>query len=436
MKIQAGWGRVITAKAPMMRPEFIADLQPIVQYAKQSILAYGCGRSYGDVALTAGGTSVLTTRLNRFISFDTNTLELVCEAGVTLRDIQTTFLPRKIGLITSPGTAWVTVGGAIANDVHGKNHESKGSFGQHVVWFELLLASGKIIRCSRTENQSVFFATIGGLGLTGIITIACLQLQKQTIAVLTHHEMIPDLTTMLLRLQAVRETSTYSAAWLDMISSAKKSGRGILSTAEPDSVVLELQPLRSRQLPNFYSHFLNNVSMRCFNHLYYHHAAHRKKSFTQSLPEFLYPLDALENWNHLYGKKGFYQFQCVIPDNAANAGITEIVNVVRASSHLPYLAVLKTLGDESGGLLSFPIRGFTLALDFPNQKNILSLLNQLETITVAHQGRTYLAKDASLSADNFALMYPKLKEFREILNKIDPEHRWESLLSKRLQIRN
>ena len=217
--------------------------------------------------------------------------------------------------------------------------------------------------------------------------------------------------------------------------SSKNYGRGILSTAEPDSAAIQLPSLKTHQLPRFFSIFLNKISMRCFNYLYHYRAAHQKKTFFQTLPEFLYPLDALQNWNHLYGKKGFYQFQCIIPDNAAEAGITEIINAVRASSHAPYLAVLKTLGSEGDGLLSFSMRGFTLALDFPNQKDILSLLNQLETITLAHQGRVYLAKDASLSADNFALMYPKLNEFREVLNKIDPENKWESLLAKRLKIR-
>lgn len=435
IKLQSGWGRVVTTRAATMRPEFISDLKSIVKFEKQPMLPYGCGRSYGDVALIEKGINILTTRLNRLISFDANTLELVCESGVTLRDIQTTFLPRKIGLTTSPGTAWVTVGGAIANDVHGKNHDRVGSFGQHVVWFELVLASGEIIRCSRTENQAVFFATMGGLGLTGIITIVCLRLQKQDSAVVVHHEMISDLATLLSRLQAVRETSAYSVAWLDMAASLTNKGCNILSTAEPDSTVLELRSFHSHRLPSFCSHFLNNVSMRCFNRFYYYRAKQQQKSFFQSLPEFLYPLDAVENWNCLYGKKGFYQFQCVIPDDAANAGITKIINTVSVSQHMPYLAVLKTLGKEGEGLLSFPMRGFTLALDFPNKKNILTLLNQLEVITLAHHGRIYLAKDASLSAEHFALMYPKLKEFQEVLNKIDPEQRWESMLSKRLNIR-
>lgn len=434
IKLQSGWGRVISAETKVMRPEFISDLLPILQNTKQSMLSYGCGRSYGDVALTSDGT-ILTTRLNRFIAFDPNTLELVCESGVTLHDIQTTFLPQKIGLISSPGTAMVTVGGAIANDVHGKNHDSKGSFGQHVLWFELLLADGKIIRCSRSENQAVFFATIGGLGLTGMITIACLQLQKTPTVVRVHNELIPDIETLLSRLQAVRNTSTYSVAWIDMLSS-KNRGRGILSTAEPDDTALELHALHSRHLPDFFSVFLNDFSIRWFNRLYYNRAAQGQKTFFQTLPEFLYPLDAIDNWNNLYGKKGFYQFQCVIPDNAAVAGITEIINAVYASSHLPYLAVIKTLGEESGGLLSFPMRGFTLALDFPNRENIVSLLNQLEAITLAQRGRVYLAKDASLSPNHFASMYPKLNEFRHILNHVDPEKRWESLLSKRLHIRN
>lgn len=434
MEKKCGWGRTVIANTHAVRPEFISDLPRLIaQKEAISFLSYGCGRSYGDEALNANGSTLITTRLNRFISFDQETLELVCESGVTLHDIQTTFLPKGIALITSPGTAFVTVGGAIANDVHGKNHDRVGSFGQHVKWFDLLLASTEIIRCSRSQNAAIFFATLGGLGLTGIITMVCLQLQRHPIAIYVSTELTATISALMTRLRTARDEATYSVAWLDLTE--KNFGRGILSTGEPDETPLQLSQQKKYCVPNRASIFLNRFSMECFNRLYFSRAEKNEKSFLQTLPEFLYPLDAVQNWNHLYGKNGFYQFQCVIPDDNADGGIEALLNAVRASSQLCYLAVLKTLGSSGEGLLSFPLRGFTLALDFPNQKNIFALLEELAEITVQHQGRVYLAKDACLSAAHFAAMYPYLGEFRAVLDHIDPCKKWQSELAKRLQIR-
>ncbi len=426
----SGWGRSIIENTTILRPEFISDLSPINR-DPQSIIARGCGRSYGDVAFNPNGLTILTTRLNRFIAFDENTAELTCESGVTLRDIQNTFLPKGYALVTSPGTADVTIGGAIANDVHGKNHDRVGSFGNHIVWIELLLSSGEIIHCSEKENTILFFATIGGLGLTGIITRVCLQLQKHPASVLIKNEMIPDITTFLSRLRAERETSTYSVAWLDMMSS-RHFCRGVLSTAEPC-----LEQKRSGQgarfaVPPLAHYFLNDFTIRLHNEWHYFHASRAEKNSVQSLMRYLYPLDNIQNWNTLYGKRGFYQFQCVIPDEAADEGIQEIIKTVSNSEEKPYLAVLKTFGSEGRGLLSFPMRGFTLAMDFPNKQNTLALLHKLEDITVAHHGRIYFAKDACLRAEHLETMYPKINAFRDVLKKYDPTHHWESRLSKRL----
>jgi len=442
-QLLSGWGRTQFVNAKTARPEYLSDLKPLLQKENTSLLAYGCGRSYGDEALNDSGITILMTRLNRLITFDDNTGELVCESGVTLSDIQTTFLPRGFALITSPGTAYITVGGAIANDVHGKNHDRVGSFGAHCLWFDLLLASGEIIRCSRSENQAIFFATIGGLGLTGIITIACIKLQKNPGMVHVQNELISTIPALITRLREVRDSATYSVAWIDLLSK-KNFGYSILSTAEPDETKkkcdfkIKHEKLRSTRskLISVSAHFLNSVTMRCFNRLYYLHAKQTNTFFSQTLMQFLYPLDGIQHWNNLYGKKGFYQFQCVIPEDTAEAGIMAIINTVQNSQKKPYLAVMKTMGHESEGLLSFPLRGITLALDFPNQEGVLSVIEKCEAITLAHQGKIYLAKDACLDKKSFSIMYPQLSEYVAVLNQIDPEKRWQSQLANRLMIRN
>lgn len=433
-ELLSGWGRSIIEKTTVIRPEFIADLSTI-NCDSQSMIARGCGRSYGDAAFNPNGLTLLTTRFNRFIAFDESTAELTCESGVTLREIQQIFIPRGYALITSPGTADVTVGGAIANDVHGKNHDRVGSFGNHIIWIELLLSNSEIIRCSEKDNSILFFATIGGLGLTGIITRVCLRLQKHPMSVLVKNEMIPDTNTFLSRLRAVRETATYSVAWLDL-SSNKYFGRGVLSTAEPCSTHKRIRQRARIVVPSLSHLFLNDSTIRLHNQWHYFHAAYTEKECVESLMNYLYPLDGIQNWNALYGKRGFYQFQCVIPDNAADDGIHAIVKTILKSAEKPYLTVLKTFGSEGRGLLSFPLRGFTLAMDFPNKQNTLTLLHQLEDITVAHQGRIYFAKDACMRAKYVEIMYPKINAFRDVLKQYDPAHHWESRLSKRLGIRS
>lgn len=432
-ELLSGWSKSIIEKTTVIRPEFMSDLS-LIQNNHQSIITRGCGRSYGDVAFNPHGLTILTTRFNRFISFDENTAELTCESGVTLRDIQHIFLPRGYALITSPGTADVTVGGAIANDVHGKNHDHVGSFGNHIVWMELLLSNGDMIRCSEKENNILFFATIGGLGLTGIITRVCLRLQKHPMAVLVKNEILSDIQTALLKLKAVRETATYSVAWLDMMSS-KHFCRGILSTAEPNHTVTPFSKNTPKPLPSLSHLLLNHFTMRLHNEWHYFRESHAEKESVQSLMTYLYPLDGIQNWNTLYGKRGFYQFQCVMNDDAAVDGIHEIVKTVSNSAEKPYLSVLKTFGSEGRGLLSFPLRGFTLAMDFPNKQNTVALLHKLEDITVAHRGRIYFAKDACMRATHLEIMYPNINAFRDVLKKYDAAHRWESRLTKRLGVR-
>jgi decaprenylphospho-beta-D-ribofuranose 2-oxidase len=433
----SGFGRTQFITTHTLRPEYLFDLQSIVKNTQTPVLARGCGNSYGDEALTPD-TTILLERLNRFVSFDAEKMQLVCESGVTLYDIQHTFLPKNIGLIISPGTALVSIGGAIANDVHGKNHDRVGSFSKSVIWLDLLLSNGDMMRCSRTENSQIFFATVGGLGLTGVITTVCLQLQAQSNTVVVSNEFIATIPALLSRLRAIRDQANYSVAWIDLVT--KHFGRSILSTAEPQSQQANVCIKKDNDtFSSFISRlfvripiFLNRYTIQLFNHLYYFLRFKKSHRFTQSLSEFLYPLDALPHWNYLYGKQGLYQFQCVIPDDYAESGIAEILDTVRQSKHRCYLGIIKTLGSDGEGLLSFTQRGFTIALDFPNKKNIRKLLHTLEMITLKYHGRVYLAKDACLTPESFSIMYPKISEFRAILKSIHSNT--QSTMAKRLGI--
>src|SRR3989338_5039923 len=429
----SGWGHSSTVNAAIARPEYRSDCERMIRDTSGPWLAFGCGRSYGDEALNQCGITIDMSHLNRFLEFDAEKAQLICEGGATLHDIQCTLLPRGFGLKTSPGTSLVSVGGAIANDVHGKNHDRVGSFGEHVLWLELLLASGEVMRCSRDNNQALFFATIGGLGLTGIILVDCLQLTKQPIAIRVNNTCFTDIKLLMARLRTTRHQSTYSVAWLDL--TRKNKFKSVLSTGEPDYALMSWQTLKARTLPVMSHLFLNRFTITMYNKWHYAKEKKHSKTFLQSLPKFLYPLDQIKNWNNLYGKKGFYQFQCVIPDAAADSGIADIIKTVQASSLTCYLAVLKTLGESSDGYLSFPMCGFTLALDFLKTKAASLLLEKLAAITLVHGGRVYFAKDACLKPEMVPIMYPKLKQFRDVLHQVDPNQRWQSQLASRLRLR-
>lgn len=432
----SGWGHVTRVRAQTVRPEYSAELPEIIRSHATSYIAYGCGRSYGDAALNDSGITICMTRCNHLLSFDSDNMTLICESGVTLRDIQETFLPKGFSLVTSPGTGLVTVGGAIANDVHGKNQDCVGSFGYHVHWFDLLLASGEIVRCSRDENDVLFYATIGGLGLTGIITIACIQLQRHSMMVQVRNEVIDSIEAFIDRLQALQGKVTYSVGWIDTTARDAQLGRGILSTAEPDSTgVISVNTATRYAVPSFFpSSVLNPWSIRVFNHMRFNREK-KRRVFSQHLLQFLYPLDALQDWYRLYGRRGFYQFQCVLPHAQAKAGMRALLEAVEKSSQVAYLGVIKSFGKEGLGLLSFPMQGVTLALDFPNRANTVTLLNILAALTVEHQGRVYLAKDACLSAENVSVMYPRLAAFQQVLAVVDPNHCWQSIMAKRLGIK-
>lgn len=434
-----GWGRNSHATVSAARPERADQVAAIVSEAGGSgIIAHGGGRSYGDAALNDGGHVLLSERLNRFLSFDASSGVLVAEPGVTFRDLLEVFLPRGFLAPVSPGTAFVTLGGALANDIHGKNHDCVGSFGDHVQWVDLLLASGEIVRVSPSQDKALFEATVGGIGLTGIILAVALRLQKvRSNAV---HRVERQIANIEAFLQAFDEVPSgemvYSVAWIDGLATGKSLGRGVLEVATPapgDVPNVSRRPLPVPvDLPGF---ALNSLSIGAFNELYYRRIPKGGRERDLPYGTFLYPLDGLANWNKLYGKQGFYQFQCVLPRASSEAGLPRLLEEITRSRKASFLAVLKTLGGPGQGCLSFPMEGHTLALDFPRRPGVEELIDRLERITLDCGGRIYLAKDSRLSPKGFATMYPRLAEFQDVLARVDPQGRMTSDMARRLEIR-
>ena len=436
----AGWGRTAHARVLGCAPRDAAQATAALADANgATILPHGGGRSYGDVALNGAGRALLTGGLNRIVEFDATTGAVVCEAGVTFRDLLEKYLPRRYLVPVSPGTAFATIGGAVANDVHGKNHEAAGSFGDHVLWLDLALPSGEVRRVCPRSDPALFAATIGGIGLTGLILRVCFRLQAvPSGSVDVAERRIADLDAFMAAFAGCRATSTFSVGWIDAMARGRHLGRGILETAEFAAVdAAPFRRARQRNVPfDFPSGVLNPLSIRLFNELYYRRVPAAGRRRTVPIGEFLYPLDALGHWNRIYGRRGFYQFQCVIPDDSASAGIAALLEAISRARRGSFLAVLKTLGQGGRGHLSFPERGYTLALDFPSAGPVPALLGALEQITLKHGGRVYLAKDALLAAESFRAMYPRLGEFRDVLARVDPGRRLASDMARRLRIRD
>lgn len=421
------WGRVDHPRQQIVRPAFTADAAPAL-HGLRSALPYGMGRSYGDSCLNEGGALLDMRALDRFISFDPETGVLEVEAGVTLAAIlahltrlaapgRSWFLP------VSPGTKFVTIGGAIANDVHGKNHHSAGCFGNHVLSFRLLRSDGIVRECSLEQEPALFAATIGGLGLTGLILSATLQMKRVPSLWLEMEDIRFAGLAAFDRLSGESTGWDYTVAWTDCLAQGAALGRGIFTRARhvertgPPPVPV-LQPRRSIpvDLPGF---ALNSLSVAAFNALYWRRAPWVPVRRIASYEKAFYPLDAIGQWNRIYGPRGFHQYQCVIPTAHAADAVAALLRTIAEAKQGSFLAVLKTLGSvASPGLMSFPMAGTTLALDFPNHGlPTYDLLNRLDAITAAAGGRIYPAKDGRVSAGDFQRGYP---QWRDFARHVDP----------------
>lgn len=413
-----GWGRLFRPHETVLSLRDRFD-RPALSGGK-SCLARGQGRSYGDVAVNDGGQILDTRRLDRWIDFDETYGTLECEAGVTLAAIIELCLPRGWFLPVTPGTRFVSIGGAIANDVHGKNHHGAGSFGRHVESFALLRSDGGLYHCSRHEHAQLFAASIGGLGLTGLILSARLQLMRVPGAAMRGDSLRFAALDDYFALSAESDRDwPYTVAWVDCTARGRRLGRGVFERARHEAADAGPAPqaLRVPFTPPLSP--LNALSLRTFNTLYYHRPTAQRRDVLWHYQRFFYPLDRLLAWNRLYGRRGFYQFQCLIPPAAACAAVGEMLKLIGAAGEGSCLAVLKTLGSlASPGLISFPAAGTTLALDFANRgETTRALLARLEAITLAAGGRLYPAKDACMSPQALRSGYPMLEAFAR---QIDP----------------
>jgi FAD/FMN-containing dehydrogenase len=423
------WGRIHRHRHEVIRPRDAAEARAILATARKPALAYGCGRSYGDSCLNADGILIDTGRLDHFFTFDHATGLLEAEAGMSLAHILACVCrPAEDGsawfLPVSPGTRWVTLGGAIANDVHGKNHHRFGSFGCHVAGFSLLRSNGLILACSNNENAELYRATIGGLGLTGLILQIKLQLRRVPGLMLLCEDIRFGALDEFYPLAAESEAGwEYTVAWIDCLARGKARGRGIFSRANhvpgPKGPTAPLVPSLGLPLSPPFSP-LNRTTLALFNAFYWHKLGrHRRRLAVVPYGPALYPLDAIGGWNRLYGARGFYQYQCVLPSECARDAVTEMLCLIARAGEGSFLAVLKTLGEQrSPALLSFPMKGTTLAVDFPNRgASTLALLDRLDAITLAARGRVYPAKDGRMGPATFAAGYPELNRFRR---SVDP----------------
>jgi decaprenylphospho-beta-D-ribofuranose 2-oxidase len=406
-------------------------------------IARGMGRCYGDSALADHVVSTLNLR--HLLDFQPDTGLLTCEAGVTFDAILKVFVPKGFFLPVTPGTKFVTAGGALASDIHGKNHHVAGTFSDHVVWFDLQVADGRVLRCSRTENEQLFQLTCGGMGLTGLILRLAFYLKPIPTAYIRQKTLVARNLQEVMDLFEEHQSCTNSVAWIDCLQKGKNIGRSLLMLGEfatPDQLSKNQakQPYAVHAPPkwtvpfDFPSFVLNSFSVKAFNFLFYHKQWAKETTQTLHYEPFYYPLDAIHHWNRIYGKKGFTQYQFVLPKAASREGLTEILSRIAQRNMGSFLSVLKLFGPQDPQYLRFPMEGYTLALDFKITPDLWAFLEELDQLVLAYGGRLYLTKDVRMSADFFYQTYPQIQDFKTALRAWDPQQKFSSEQSKRLGI--
>jgi FAD/FMN-containing dehydrogenase len=414
------WGRVPRYRHTILPLYNRFDPLP----ASKPLLPYGNGRSYGDVCLNERGILLSTRTLDRMIDFDPGTGVLECEAGVLLSDIIDLMMPRGWLPYVAPGTAFVTVGGAIANDVHGKNHHRVGSFGHHVLSFELLRSDGGSLICSPDQNSDWFSATIGGLGLTGLIRTARLRLRPVTGHWIRGDSQRFSSLDEFFELTAASDGQyEYTVAWIDCTAEGRRLGRGVFVRGNhadgPEALNARPRPRRTLRVP--VTPFVSPIcrpSIRIFNSVYYHRPSAQRRGVLWDYHRFSFPLDFMLDWNRLYGPHGFYQYQCALPQTDAHPALNEMLDRIVSSRQGSCLSVLKKFGSiPSIGMMSFARPGVTLALDFPNRgARTLQLLDSLDAITRQAGGAVYPAKDARMSGQSFRQYFPSWQQFQRYVD--------------------
>jgi len=433
MKIH-GWGHYSVVDAQVLKPAKVNDINKLIQ-ANKKIIARGLGRSYGDSANS--NVVVDTTNLNSIVKFDSLKGVILCESGVSIKEINELTIPQGWFVPVTPGSSYVTLGGAIASDIHGKNHHLDGAFSEHILSANLMLGNGEILTISNSINSDLFQATCGGMGLTGIIVSASIKLKSISSNLIKKTTIKNNSLEDLFNQFEINFSSPYSVAWIDCSNKKKKSISSLLFLGEHvKKGELISSAKKPRYIPiKFCSMFLNKHFIKIFNNAYYFKNLKKIQTTQVFLENYFYPLDSLQNWNFLYGKKGFIQYQFVIPKTNGIKILKKILDIINEYDQTPFLAVLKILGPQNNNYLSFPMEGYTLALDFKVSHGLLKLISVLDKVVALNGGRIYLTKDAIMSKEIFRECYSKWEEFEQIRSKYKAIGKFISHQSLRLGLK-
>jgi decaprenylphospho-beta-D-ribofuranose 2-oxidase len=434
----ANWGNYPVMESDEHHFSYLSDAQQSIRTAG-NFIPRGNGRCYGDASLAP--VTINTVKFDKILSFDVPNGIFECQSGITLDQVLEVIVPKGWFLPVTPGTKFITVGGAVASDVHGKNHHVDGCFSHHVEEMDLLLADGTLLTCSPQKETDLFEATCGGMGLTGLITRIRFRLKKIETSYIRQKQVKAANLEEIIRLFDEYKHYTYSVAWIDCLKKGKGFGRSILLLGEHATVadLNDRQKKEPLQLPekkqitfpfNLPSWVLNSFTVRAFNFLFYGKNFKKVTDNVVNYEPFFYPLDAILHWNRGYGKKGFIQYQFVIPMDSKQ-GLIEILQKISEKGLGSFLAVLKVFGPQES-LIGFPMEGYTLALDIPVRKGLFETLDELDKIVLQYGGRLYMSKDARMKPGVLQSGYPHLPRFLSIIKKYDPERRIRSVQSDRL----
>lgn len=430
-----GWGRHPVHQSLCDSPQSFSEVSEII-IPNKNIIARGMGRSYGDSSL---GERVLSTLYLRWLlNFDEQSGKLTCTSGVTLAEILEVFVPKGWFLAVTPGTRYITVGGAIASDVHGKNHHLHGTFCQFVTELDIILGNGEKVTANNETNSDLFRATCGGMGLTGFIFSATIILRRINSSQVVETTIKAKGLDEVLAAFDIYSKHTYSVAWVDCLAKGKELGRSLLTIGDHAEAKINRNYNASKNISiptDMPQWILNKTTVAIFNNIYFNSFRYRIRNRSVDYRSFFYPLDKILNWNRLYGKNGFLQYQFVLPSSPGEKTLRLILETIAKSGQGSFLAVLKKFGPKNNNMLSFPIEGYTLSLDFKISHSILEILRKIDNIVVANGGRIYLAKDARMSEQTFKSSYPNWEIFEETRAKYHALGKFASLQSKRLGLK-